>query len=91
MIGTCQYMTCRSPLGTSFRCELGFLWENYEPGFDGRFVPAPVRPGLRYDEILLCPEHERLCETLRRGGELTMTDEGYVYGRVWMDALAFRT
>lgn len=89
MIGACQYMTCRSVIGSSFRAQFSFLRENWEPDYRGRVTLGAAKPRLEFAEILLCPEHARLCSSFRYAGELVLTDEGWVYGRTWLDSLGF--
>jgi hypothetical protein len=92
VIGPCQYMTCKSQIGASFRGEFSYLDPSREPDHRGRIhIPGWSGVWPRFDEVLLCPEHERLCVNMKRGGELVMTEEGWVYGRTWMASLAFMT
>lgn len=75
-IGRCQWMTCQSLIGSSFRARFSFLGLSY----------------CQDAEVLLCPDHTRIAESLREiVGELRLTPEGVVYGRTMMDALGFVT
>jgi hypothetical protein len=90
VIGGCQYLTCRSQIGSSFRARFACLESTWEPDYLGRVHVAPPSVGLFIEEVLLCPDHARFCESLRlRVGELMLTDEGWVYGRTWLAAMAF--
>lgn len=41
-------------------------------------------------EVLICPEHERWLRPLRDENQvLCVSAEGFVYPRMWMDALGF--
>lgn len=77
-LGECQYMSCRSMLGSSFRA-------TFVLGSD----PAAHR-GDR--EVLLCREHEHLCRPIRdkMNGRLFLSPEGYVYTSFLLDALGDR-
>lgn len=49
------------------------------------------RGGTRLFEVLLCPEHTRLCEQLREEHptQLSRTEEGWVYPARWLDSMGF--
>lgn len=73
MIGPCEYITCRSMIGTQFRAVFSFM------------------QGSRQFEVLLCPEHTRLMSMLKEDhpNQLCRTQEGWVYPRMWLDAMGF--
>lgn len=71
-IGQCEYLTCESFLGSSFR---------------GRFqkIVDELREATIAQEVLLCPDHRRHVEAvLIEGGRVHYTLEGWVYTELWM-------
>lgn len=68
-------MVCGSSVGSNFRAEFSFL----------------DQPNGWVLEVLLCSDHTRICEELRRThrNELMLSTEGFVYPRMWMAALGF--
>lgn len=77
-MGQCDFMACRSMLGTAFRAT--FRLGSHEDAARGD------------REVLLCPEHERQCREIRDQNwtSLVITIEGTVYPLFWMDSLAYR-
>lgn len=75
MIGPCVYLTCDSVIGSSFRST---FWD--QSGYTTLL------------EVLLCPTHTRLFESVRaKDGpmQFMVTPDGWVYLRMWLDAMGF--
>lgn len=70
MIGRCQYMTCGSMKGSSFRADF-FVTETNSRHFR---------------EVLICSDCRQTCEAARDAGlQFCLTREGAVYLQMWMD------
>lgn len=74
-LGRCDYLTCGSLLGSSFRASFRVGW-----GANSRRMDR---------EVLLCPDHERLCRPLRESmaDDLRLTIGGAVFTNTWLEAL----
>lgn len=95
MIGPCAYLTCDSKIGSSFRSTFyrqagGFDWDR-----EGRHLDmVDGKGGCVLLEVLLCPTHVRIFETVRAKdgpSQFMVTPEGHVYLRTWLDAWGFLT
>jgi len=93
MIGACAYLTCDSAIGTSFRASFYRQPGGYDWDREGRHLDmVEGRGGSVFREVLLCPTHTRICETVRAKdgpSHLMLTPEGHVYLRAWLDAWGF--
>lgn len=74
-IGPCEFITCRSSIGSTFRGPVHFI----EGG--ARLVEVSICP----EHERIC----RPIRDGTAGGKLMMTAEGWVYPSVWMDSISF--